>query len=124
MIQQLKTSHSLILTLVDASFYSYLAMSAATNESQQAFNRALHAIADPTRRRILQVLKKAPSDHLGLCASDIELKIHLSQPTISHHMAVLQKAGLVDARKQGLWRWYRRNEGALSAFIRKLRRSL
>jgi ArsR family transcriptional regulator, arsenate/arsenite/antimonite-responsive transcriptional repressor len=94
-------------------------------ESQKAFNRVLHAIADPTRRRILQVLKKeSPGKHAGLCASDIELKIRLSQPTISHHMAVLQKAGLVDAKKEGLWRWYRRNETALNAFTRRLRRML
>jgi DNA-binding transcriptional ArsR family regulator len=95
------------------------------NESQKAFNRVLHAIADPTRRGILQVLKKGSSgDHAGLCASDIETKVGLSQPTISHHMAVLQKAGLVDAKKEGLWRWYRRNEPALNAFMQKLRRTL
>ncbi len=92
---------------------------------EKAFNRALHAIADPTRRRILHLLKKSSSGkHTGLCASDIELKIRLTQPTISHHMAVLQEAGLVDAKKEGLWRWYRRNEAALSAFTRKLRRTL
>ena len=95
-------------------------------ETQEAFHRILHAIADPTRRRILQALKKVDSSgtHSGLCASDIEMKIHLSQPTISHHMAVLEKAGLVDVKKKGLWRWYRRNEAALSAFTRKLRRTL
>jgi DNA-binding transcriptional ArsR family regulator len=94
-------------------------------ESQKEFDRVVHAIADPTRRRILQVLKKGSSgEHAGLCASDIEMKVRLSQPTISHHMAVLQKAGLVEARKEGLWRWYRRNETALNAFTRNLRRSL
>jgi ArsR family transcriptional regulator len=109
------------LTLVAATVYCYLAMT----ESQKAFDRVLHAISDPTRRRILQALKKGSSEKpAGLCASDIETKIRLSQPTISHHMAVLQEAGLVDARKEGLWRWYRRNETALSAFTRKLRRSL
>ena len=94
-------------------------------ESQKAFNRTLHAIADPTRRRILQVLKKTSGGkHAGLSASDIEMKIRLSQPTISHHMAVLQKAGLVEAKKEGLWRWYRRNEAALDAFTSQLRRNL
>jgi ArsR family transcriptional regulator len=95
-------------------------------ESQKAFNRVLHAIADPTRRRILQVLKKGAESgkHAGLSASDIEMQIRLSQPTISHHMAVLQEAGLVDAKKEGLWRWYRRNEAALNAFTSKLRRNL
>ena len=100
-------------------------MSPALTESQNPFNRVLHAIADPTRRRILQVLKKGSSgDQAGLCASDIETKIGLSQPTISHHMAVLQKAGLVEARKEGLWRWYRRDEAAIKAFTRRLQRAL
>jgi ArsR family transcriptional regulator len=108
--------------LVDAWVYSCLAI---MTESQKALQSALHAIADPTRRRILQVLKKGSSGkHAGLCASDIEMNIRLSQPTISHHMAVLQKAGLVEARKEGLWRWYRRNETALKAFTRKLQRNL
>ncbi len=93
-------------------------------ESQKAFDRVLHAISDPTRRRILHVLKKSGAGSTGLCASDIEMKIRLSQPTISHHMSVLQRAGLVEAKKEGLWRWYRRNEAALSAFTRKLRRNL
>jgi len=51
-----------------------------------------------------------------LCASDIEQPIPLSQPTVSHHMAMLSKAGLVDAKKIGLWRWYRRNETSLRDF--------
>jgi ArsR family transcriptional regulator, arsenate/arsenite/antimonite-responsive transcriptional repressor len=110
------------LTPVDAKVYCYLAM---TETDSKAFQSVLHAIADPTRRRILQVLKKESSGKpAGLCASDIEIKIRLSQPTISHHMAVLQKAGLVEARKEGLWRWYRRNEAELNAFTRKLRRTL
>ena len=61
---------------------------------------------------------------VGLCASDIEQRIHLSQPTISHHMAILAKAGLVEAKKIGLWRWYRRNESALRQFARSLKKNL
>jgi DNA-binding transcriptional ArsR family regulator len=97
-------------------------------DPEQALNRALQAIADPTRRRILQALKEKGGCSLGkdvgLCASDIELRIHLSQPTISHHMSILKKAGLVQAKKIGQWRWYRRNENALREFARTLRQSL
>ncbi len=97
----------------------------ATDES---LDRMLRAIADPTRRRILQVLKEKggcslPHD-VGLCASDIEARIHLSQPTISHHMSVLKKAGLVEAKKEGQWVWYRRNEGGLREFAHSLREML
>jgi DNA-binding transcriptional ArsR family regulator len=88
----------------------------------------LHAIADPTRRRILQALKEqggcSIGKDVGLCASDIEQRIHLSQPTISHHMAILTRAGLVDAKKIGLWRWYRRNDAVLREFTRSLKKQL
>src|SRR5438445_7676900 len=97
-------------------------------EPDQSLNRILQAIADTTRRRILQALKErggcSIGKEVGLCASDIEQRIHLSQPTISHHMAILAKAGLVEAKKIGLWRWYRRNEAALREFARSLKRSL
>jgi len=93
-------------------------------------DRALHAIADPTRRRILQALKpveapaKANVTTARLCAGDIEERVRLSQPTISHHMAILTKAGLVEATRQGQWRWYRRNEKAIRGVVKTLRGEL
>jgi DNA-binding transcriptional ArsR family regulator len=95
---------------------------------EPGLDRMLHAIADPTRRRILQALKErggcSIGKDVGLCASDIEVRVHLSQPTISHHMSILKKAGLVEAKKLGLWMWYRRNEGALREFARALKENL
>jgi DNA-binding transcriptional ArsR family regulator len=103
-------------------------------------DRVLHAIADPTRRLILQALKDVPSAAKSmtaksrtrgsgdsgscLCAGDIEGRVKLSQPTISHHMAILTKAGLVEANKQGQWRWYRRNEKAIRQVVKTLRGKL
>jgi len=99
-----------------------------------SLDRALRAIADPTRRRILEALKEAPiaakiagrSAELKscLCAGDIQERVQLSQPTISHHMSILTKAGLVDATKQGQWRWYRRNEKAIRQMVKGLRGKL
>ena len=98
------------------------------SDAEQVLNRVLHAIADPTRRRILQALKERGANSIGkdvgLCASDIELRVHLSQPTISHHMSILTKAGLVEAKKLGQWKWYRRDETALHESARELRESL
>ncbi len=98
------------------------------SDSDQALTRILQAIADPTRRRILQALKEkggcSIGKEVGLCASDIEQRIRLSQPTISHHMSILRKAGLVEAKKLGLWMWYRRNETALREFARTLKQNL
>ena len=98
-----------------------------------SLDHMLHAIADPTRRRILGALKQrgpgsssaaAIGKHTGLCAGDIEERVQLSQPTISHHMAILTKAGLVEAVKQGQWRWYKRNERALRRLVKSLRAQL
>jgi ArsR family transcriptional regulator len=94
----------------------------------QRFNRLLHAVADPTRRKILQALKAKGENSLGketgLCACDIEERVHVSQPTISHHMGILHKAGLVETQKQGHWRWYRRDEAAIKEFAKTLREAL
>lgn len=100
--------------------------------ADEILDRCLHAIADPTRRRILQTLKQGvkarateSKPHSGcLCGGEIEERIGLSQPTISHHMAILTKAGLVEASKQGQWRWYRRNEKAIRQVVKALRGKL
>src|SRR5271169_2307325 len=105
------------------------------SSAEASLDRALHAIADPTRRRILQALKEGEAEakatgHGGvgmgpcLCAGDIEERVRLSQPTISHHMAILTKAGLVEATKKGQWRWYRRNEKAIRLVVKTLRGKL
>jgi len=85
----------------------------------------LHAIADPTRRRILEALKERGGNSLGkdtgLCAFDIEQRVKLAQPTVSHHMRILEKANLVLVSREGHWRWYRRNEKVIVELIKNLR---
>jgi DNA-binding transcriptional ArsR family regulator len=109
--------------------------SPSMSSSAASLDRALHAIADPTRRRILQALKQGEADAKAagqraapngpcLCAGDIEERVRLSQPTISHHMAILTEAGLVEATKKGQWRWYRRNEKAIRGMMKTLRGEL
>lgn len=88
----------------------------------------LHAIADPTRRRILHALTEKGGASIdrqtGLCSSDIEERIKLAQPTISHHMRILEKAGLVEAKREGHWRWYRRNEKLITEMMKGLKNQL
>ncbi len=88
----------------------------------------LRAIADPTRRRILHMLGEkggcSIGEHTGLCARDIEAKIKLSQPTISHHMKILAAAGLVTTQRQGQWMWYRRDENAVRDMAKKFREAI
>jgi len=85
----------------------------------------LHAIADPARRRILQALKPkmtiALGNEMGLCAGDIEERVKLAQPTVSHHMRILEKAGLVEVTKEGHFRRYRRNQKLIAEMMRGLK---
>jgi DNA-binding transcriptional ArsR family regulator len=101
-------------------------MSAADPSSD--LDRFLHAIADPTRRRILHALKEkggcSIDKETGLCAADIEERVSLSQPTISHHMRILEKASLVEAKREGHWRWYRRNEQLIAELAGSLKEQL
>ena len=91
-------------------------------------DRFLHAIADPTRRRILRALKEKDANSIGkesgLCAWDIERRVKLAQPTISHHMRILEKSGLVEAKREGHWRWYRRNEKLITEMTKGLKKQL
>jgi ArsR family transcriptional regulator len=95
-------------------------MKAATDK----LSLALRAVADPTRRKILRLLhptavrKSATPD--GWTASDVEQRIKLAQPTISHHMKILKNAGLIETQKQGTWVRYRRIESALRALRKGL----
>ena len=85
--------------------------------SEKQLVAALRAIADPTRLKILRSLRLKNACSLdkpeGMCACDIEEQVKLAQSTVSHHMAILTKVGLVEAQKLGLWMWYRRNEKLL-----------
>src|SRR6185312_9922454 len=52
-------------------------------------------------------------DEVGVCVGLIQQKAGLSQSTISEYLALLQEAGLVQARRIGQWTYYKRNEKAI-----------
>ena len=64
----------------------------------------MKALADPHRLTILASLWKAAAP---ICICDFTAGLDLSQPTISHHMARLKDAGLVESEKRGIWIYYR-----------------
>ena len=64
----------------------------------------MKALADPTRLTMMASLWKAQAP---ICICDFTAGMDLSQPTISHHMAKLKEAGLVESEKRGIWIYYR-----------------
>lgn len=64
---------------------------------------ALKALADERRLAVLRMLSQADE----LCACRLLERLDISQPTLSHHMALLVSSGLVSAERHGRWTHYR-----------------
>ena len=64
-------------------------------------NEVFKAIADPTRREILRLLR-----HEEMSAGEVAGHFDMSKPTMSHHFAVLKEAGLINSRREGQTIWY------------------
>ena len=67
-----------------------------------------HAVADPTRRAILDSLRKGP---VGV--NQIASAFSVSRPAISKHLRVLRSSKLVKEKRQGRFRMYQLNPGPL-----------
>jgi DNA-binding transcriptional ArsR family regulator len=66
-----------------------------------AYQQALLALADPTRRRVFEGLRRGPKS-VGYIAAGLPV----SRPAVSQHLAILKKAGLVGDRAEGTRRVY------------------
>ena len=62
----------------------------------------LAALADPVRLRLISILAAQGE----VCSCHLQEPLGKSQPTISHHMAVLKEAGILRSEKRGLWHFY------------------
>jgi ArsR family transcriptional regulator len=67
-------------------------------------NSVFKAIADPTRREVLRLLRNEE-----MTAGDIAARFDMTKPTVSHHFSVLKEAGLVTSRREGQTIWYALN---------------
>jgi ArsR family transcriptional regulator len=71
-------------------------------------NEVFKAIADPTRREILRLLRKEE-----MSAGEVAAHFDMTKPTMSHHFAVLKTAGLIASRREGQTIWYSLNTTVL-----------
>lgn len=72
----------------------------------------LRALADPTRRSILDLLKRGP-----LSAGEIGERFPISAPAISKHLSVLKAAGLIRDRREGTYIFYELNASVLEEVL-------
>jgi DNA-binding transcriptional ArsR family regulator len=61
-----------------------------------AYGEALQALADPTRRSVLEALRAGP-----LAVSEIAARVPVSRPAVSQHLKVLKDAGIVTETRAG-----------------------
>jgi DNA-binding transcriptional ArsR family regulator len=86
-----------------------------TPATEPATNRVYKALADPTRRRILALLRERP-----MTAGELAGQFPLSWPTMSGHFAVLREADLVQADRAGSTVTYRLNQTVLQEALMAL----
>ncbi len=75
----------------------------------------MKALSDPNRIKILKMLQIKP-----LCVCEIHTSLDLPQPTVSKNLKILEKAGLVTSRKEGLWVNYMLADGNSSPYASML----
>jgi DNA-binding transcriptional ArsR family regulator len=68
-----------------------------------------NAIAEPRRRDVIAVL----ADGKEYAVNDVVVRLRMSQPTVSKHLGVLRKVGVVSVIKRGQHRMYRLNAAEL-----------
>lgn len=89
----------------DASKYAnelkQLADEIADSKTADKQSRFFKALADETRLRIVKLLEARE-----MCVCEVMVALGLTQPTASHHLGILENAGLVKDRKDGKWVFY------------------
>ena len=73
----------------------------------------LKALADPIRLRLVSII--ASSESGEACACDLPALLDRTQPTTSHHLSQLVKAGFLEREQRGKWAWFRVRRERLEA---------
>ncbi len=72
----------------------------------KAFVKVMKALSDPNRVKIIKMLQ-----HKVMCVCEIHTALEITQPSTSKHLKILEKAGLIESKKDGLWVNYHLTNG-------------
>ena len=61
-------------------------------------------LSDPVRLRLLSIIASAAEGEI--CACDLPAPLERSQATVSHHLSLLVRAGLITREQRGKWAWF------------------
>lgn len=79
----------------------------------------LKALADPVRLKILKLLS-----HREMCVCELNVALDITQPTLSYHLKILEKEGLVKSRSRGKWKLYSIASERVGKVIKEVERIL
>jgi len=79
------------------------------------FIKVMKALSDPNRVKVVKMLQQKE-----MCVCEIQFALGIAQPTVSKHLKVLEDAGLVQSRKEGLWVNYSLTGGGGSPYAATL----
>ena len=79
------------------------------------FTEVMKALSDPNRVKIVKMLQ-----HRSMCVCELREALQVSQPTVSKHLKILERAGLVKNKKDGLWVDYFLADGSESPYAGSL----
>ncbi|MEM0253396.1 MAG: metalloregulator ArsR/SmtB family transcription factor [Candidatus Bathyarchaeia archaeon] len=92
-----------------------LANVVANAEEAERLCRIFRALADSNRIRILKLLEVRE-----MCVCEIMIALELTQPTASHHLKILEDAGLIKGRKEGKWVFYKITRPEILKIMQKI----
>jgi ArsR family transcriptional regulator len=83
------------------------------------FIKVMKALSDPNRVKMIKMLQRK-----SMCVCEMQAALGIAQPTVSNHLKVLEEAGLVTFKKDGLWVNYHTTDGEGSPYAAMLLGSL
>jgi ArsR family transcriptional regulator len=82
-----------------------LSQAPLTAQDAEDIAAALKVLADPARLRLLSLIQAQPDGEACVC--HLTEPLGLSQPTVSHHLKVLVRSGLLEREQRGRWAYFR-----------------
>lgn len=76
-----------------------------TPEAAKSLAVLFRVMGEPVRLQMLSLIAAQPNQEV--CACELVETLRLSQPTVSHHLKVMYKAGLLEKERRGTWIYYR-----------------
>lgn len=77
----------------------------------KTYLKVMKALSDRNRVKIIKMLQRRE-----MCVCELQAALQLAQPSVSKHLRILEEAGLVENRKDGLWVNYRLSDSAESIY--------